>query len=169
MKKLILFFLIAGTTLQGQNVTPTYRHELKLNALNLVLGNPELNYEYLLNSNSGVGFYVNGNIDHNHIWPYTYMAGLNYRLYVGGKYASGFFFEGGVNAIGIEDYDGYKEAERINGWGPSFAIGGKFLIKNTIILEFFGGLGRNFNTHEDRYGYDNPVFPRWGVSVGKRF
>ncbi|HQN56474.1 MAG TPA: DUF3575 domain-containing protein [Saprospiraceae bacterium] len=168
MKKLILFFLLASTTLYGQDASGEYRHEIKLNGLNLVLGNPELDYEYLINSNSGAGLYANANIDRNHIWPFVYMAGAYYRLYLGGKHANGFFFEGGFNAIGFDDTE-FGKNKVSSGWGPSFGIGGKFLIKKTIVMEFFGGLGRNFKATDEYNNYDIPVFPRWGISIGKRF
>jgi hypothetical protein len=172
MQKIILTVLLCmGLTMaNAQDEVKVQRNEIKLNALNLILGNPELTYEYLIDANSGFGIFGNINIDNNRAMNYNYMAGMYYRLYVGGKYASGFFFEGGVTALGVSDYHynypGPDTEEKSNRFGPMVAIGGKFLIKRSIVFEFFGGIGRSmFSSGDDG---DN-AFPRIGISIGKRF
>lgn len=170
MRKLLFFFLILASTLNAQESANNYHHELRLNALNLVLGNPELDYEYLLNENSGAGIYASINVDNNKIFPYNFMAGPYYRLYVGSRYASGFFFEGTLSVIGekVDKYDpntgSYSPYDKI-GFGPSVAIGGKFVIRKSVVFEFFGGIGRNFSADE----FSADAFPRIGISIGKRF
>lgn len=64
MKKLLLLFLLSLSvfTVSAQNATKTAaldgRNEIQLNALYLILGALELNYEYVLNEESGLGVSV---------------------------------------------------------------------------------------------------------------
>lgn len=167
---LLLCFLVSVSCLSAQEKEKVYKHEIKINALNLILGNPEIDYEYLIDANSGFGLYANFNVDKNRIWEFNYMTGLYYRLYVGNRYASGFFFEGGLSAYGLDEYiynypDPSRE-ETKNYFGPNVAIGGKFVINKSIAFEFFGGIGRSIFVSEDDYP---SAFPRIGVSIGKRF
>ena len=163
----LLLLLIISITLNAQDRKP---NELKLNALMLVLGNPEIDYEYLINDNSGIGIAANVNLDNNKLISYNYMVLPYYRLYVGKYSAAGFFFE--INA-GVVSEEVYRYDQILNesvkedkvGFGPGVAIGGKFLIRSNIVLEFFGGLGRNFSADD----YGSYAFPRVGVSIGKRF
>ena len=175
MKKLILLICVAltATLTYAQEDTKLRSNEIKVNALTLVLGNPEISYERLLNENSGLGLSVNFNVANNQLLPYNYMIMPYYRLYVGSKRAAGFFFEGSLAYLSEEVesyvYQGnggysYKISDE-TGFGVGVAIGGKFLIKKSIIFEFFGGLGRNFNANDD----GSYAYPRVGVSIGKRF
>lgn len=175
MKNLCLFvFLFISISLSAQdNGSVELRsHEIKINALTLVLGNPELGYEYLINESSGVGLAVNFNIDNNQLLPFNYMIMPYYRLYVGNKRAAGFFFEGSLAYLSEEVYtynyngnNNYSYTTDETGYGVGVAVGGKFLIKKSIVFEFFGGLGRNFNAND----YGSYAYPRVGVSIGKRF
>ena len=173
MKNLIIFCLcfFSAVIASAQDVSGerTRSHEIKINALNLVLGNPELDYEYLINRNSGVGLSVNINMDKNEILPYNYMVTPFYRLYVGNREAAGFFFEGSLTVleedVSTYNMDGSTTYSKDLGFGPGIAIGAKFLIKSSIVFEFYGGLGRNFSAKE----YGATTFPRLGVVIGKRF
>lgn len=173
MKNIFLFIiLILAVSLNAQEDKSVRirSHEIKLNALMLVLGNPEVDYEYIINDNSAIGIAANVNLDNNKLISYNYMVLPYYRLYVGKYSAAGFFFEinAGVVSEEVSRYDpnsGEVLKEDKVGFGPGVAIGGKFLIKSSIVLEFFGGLGRNFSSDE----YGSYAFPRVGVSVGKRF
>jgi len=173
MKKLVIMagclFIIWTASAQEVSIQKERKHEIKINALNLVLGNPELDYEYLINKNSGVGLSVNVNMDKNEILPYNYMVTPFYRLYVGNRDAAGFFFEGSLTVLeedlSIYNQDGTITYSKDIGFGPGVAIGAKFLIKSSIIFEFYGGVGRNFSARD----YGATTFPRIGVSIGKRF
>ncbi len=169
---MIICVALTATLTHAQEDTKLRSNELKVNALTLVLGNPEISYERLLNENSGLGLSVNFNVDNNQLLPYNYMIMPYYRLYVGSKRAAGFFFEGSLAYLSEEvstyiynGNNGYTDTKDETGFGVGVAIGGKFLIKKSIVFEFFGGLGRNFNaTDNGSYAY-----PRVGVSIGKRF
>lgn len=175
MRKLVFLLMVVATGLNAQDGIKTFRHEIKINTLNLLLGNPDLSYEYLPDSRSGVGFFANINVDKNRLWDYDYMLGPYYRFYTGKKHASGFFIEGGVVVFGErvvtgyyydpETFTGHDIYVKEIGFGPSLAIGGKLIISEATVFEFFGGLGRNFRGTE--HGSD--IFSRFGISFGKRF
>lgn len=171
MRKLVFLFIMLATSLNAQ----VYQNEVKLNVVSLLLGNPDLSYEYLLSDRSGVGIFANVNVDDYRLWDYGFMAGPYYRFYTGKKYASGFFFEGGLTVFGeryAKDYyydpvnnTGYTVFAKEVGFGPSLTIGGKIMMTNTAVFEFFGGIGRNFRTTD----YSSDIFGRFGISIGKRF
>lgn len=170
MKKSLLFLLILfSTALFSQENKKIYNNELKLDALHLIFGNINLSYEFLLNENSGFTVYGEYNLDNNQLWDIQSGFGAAYRLYVGSRYASGFFVEGGVSGYVIDNeyYDEHRYSTSI---GPTIALGGKFMIRQNTVFEFFGGLGRNFLPENDNKYYDyTPVIPRFGVSIGRRF
>lgn len=176
MRYILLILLISlSSILYSQDDARDHKHEIKLNALLVILGNPELNYEYILTRNTGAGLYANVNLDNNKLYPYNYMFGGYYRFYVGKKTANGFFFEAGLAAIGlsVESYyyydqtngNYYYEDEDYHSYGPTITLGGKFPLGNSVLLEFFGGIGRNFSSEE----MVENVFPRIGISIGHRF
>ena len=170
MKYLVVICLVFCTIVINAQDARLKKNELKLNALMLVLGNPEIDYEYLINDNSGIGIAANVNLDNNKLISNNYMVLPYYRLYVGKYSAAGFFFEinAGVVSEEVYRYDpiNFEQTKEDKvGFGPGVAIGGKFLIRSSIVLEFFGGLGRNFSSDE----YGSYAFPRVGVSIGKRF
>ena len=172
MKKLLLLLMVLYVgTVNAQENNKVYKNEISIDALHLVLGNVGLSYEYLINENSGFGLYGEFNVDNNRIWEIDAAYGINYRLYVGSRYASGFFLEGGLGGYATTDYYNSKE-ETTYLLGPTFALGGKFVIRKQLVFQFFGGLGRNFinKKHDNSVYYeDQIIFPRFGVSLGTRF
>jgi hypothetical protein len=172
MKKLLLLFMLVYVgTVNAQESNKVYKNEISIDALHLVLGNVGLSYEYLINENSGFGLYGEFNVDNNRIWEIDAAYGINYRLYVGSRYASGFFLEGGLGGYTTTDYYNSKE-ETTFLLGPTFALGGKFVIRKQLVFQFFGGLGRNFISKDKDnsvYYEDQIIFPRFGVSIGTRF
>jgi len=105
MKKLLLLFMLVYVgTVNAQESNKVYKNEISIDALHLVLGNVGLSYEYLINENSGFGLYGEFNVDNNRIWEIDAAYGINYRLYVGSRYASGFFIEGGLGGFNTSNY-----------------------------------------------------------------
>jgi len=146
------------------------KNELKINLLYGVLGIAEVTYERAIGQDQAVGASVlvgfDDEINYNFsILPY-------YRMYFGGKPATGFFIEGNAGLLNYRedsyfysDNSGYFSVTNKNkmSFGAGLAVGGKFLNKNGLFGEVYAGLGRLFSSqYED-------VYPRAGITLGKRF
>ena len=137
------------------------QNEFKLNIGYSLLGFPEVSYERILGEQSAVGlsaaFAIESDIDEKFSFiPY-------YRLYFGKARAAGFFLEANAAFWSIKDDedDGATNA----GGGVGFAIGGKWVTKSQWSVELVAGAGRNLiNSNQVR-----DVYPRLGVTIGKRF
>ncbi len=148
--------------------------ELNVNILSPIWGNAEINYEHILNTNSGIG--ISGNLNTgNHYYQTNHLLAF-YRLYFGKKLADGFFIESSIGYSSIKDdffcctYKNPKDYRQVNGLGLGIAIGYKKLIKNGVVCQLFAGIGRNFDTVKDTDSYRNGYpFPRAGITLGKRF
>lgn len=99
----------------------------------------------------------------------------HFRFYFGAKKASGFFIEANTAVVSIEEYDYtlnftstsasfINTAKRnVTAFGLGAAAGGKFLTKSGFVGEAYLGLGRLFGNHDDEF------YPRFGITIGKRF
>lgn len=168
MRILITAILICGAIFASAQETSTFpKNEIKTNLLNDLFRIVTLNYERLLNEESGIGLNLaviaiedsDANLT---ISPY-------YRLYFGNKPAAGFYVEGTGTFItyksSIIDGD-----DGITG-GIGLAAGTKLLTKKGWVFEVFGGLTRVF-LDSDIFGNDGGsgfAYPRLGLSIGKRF
>ena len=181
-RTLLVLFLLAlnfnGYSQEAEEITTTQeelfytgKNELKLNALYLLLGFPELSYERVLDEESAIGISVAFSTED--VFDIDFMAIPYYRVYFGDKPAAGFFVEGNAALYAVDNYevtyyDGYSyEEEKTNevGAGLGLAVGTKFMTKSGWVFEVFGGAGRNFLTPEEI----GAVYPRLGLTVGKRF
>ncbi len=152
----------------------TGRNELNINLLTPLWGSIELNYERILNENSSYGIAGNLGISKDY-YNSSFLLGF-YRIYFGKKINNGFFIEANSGFSSIEEgyghidyYSSYQNSystDRYNGLGVGVAIGYKLLAKNGVVCQIFGGLGRNFGSNYDNY---TPIFPRSGITIGKRF
>lgn len=143
-------------------------NEVKVNILYSALGIPEITYERLLNDNSAVGLSVGFSVEKPEDMAYRYGITPYYRMYFGFKKASGFFIEANGILLGhsYDEYDGTGaslSSETQSQFGLGAGVGAKFLSRNGLIGEVYGGLGRVFG--------DNSLgaYPRFGISLGKRF
>ncbi len=172
MKKIFITFVIVliSVNLSAQEES-IKKHEVKINALYLVLGVPEIGYEYLLNDESSVGIDIlfGGRNNDNSLFQFGLTP--HYRFYFGEKKCAGFFAEafGMLNVIESEVYDlngsGLYEYKNETSFALGFSVGGKFVTpRNGFLIEIFGGIGRNFFNNAA-----NEVVPRFGVTFGKRF
>lgn len=150
------------------------KNELKLNVpIAIFCSFPEISYERLLNSDISVGASAGvGFNNDNHPLSWEFMP--YFRWFFGGnskslqKYAAGFFIEVngalmGVNE-GTDSLFGSKNTTDTDtefGAGLGVAIGWKYLSKNNWIGEVLYGAGRDFS--------NDGVYPRIGISIGKRF
>ncbi|MBT8255447.1 MAG: hypothetical protein KJO23_02815 [Bacteroidia bacterium] len=151
---LILSQTSSQSTIEGQN-------EIKINMGYAIAGLPEITYERVIDDGGAVGLSVAFAIDED--IDYSVIAIPYYRLYFGQKRAAGFFVEGNVGVFSEERNDNSSMEEM--GFGPGLAVGGKFLTKTGWVAEIVGGAGRNFLNTD----VISEVFPRLGVSIGKRF
>jgi hypothetical protein len=146
-------------------------NEIKLNLLYLALGLPEISYERLITDNMGVGLSAMAAIEDDQDLRYSFLA--SYRLYFGAKKANGFFIEGNmgvfsereVNYTYVPENDVFYQIEEGNHayFGFGAAAGGKFLTRNGFFGETYLGLGRL--PENSRF----EVYPRIGITIGKRF
>lgn len=181
MKKsfLILALFFTYVTSHAQEETSNVaedKHEVKLNALFMVIGAFEGTYEYLLNEESGVGVSVFLPFDEDIKDGINYYVSPYYRFYFGNKYASGFFLEGfgmlsSINEETVEFVDGFNptytvKEENITDFALGIGLGGKWITKRGLLGEINFGVGRNlFNTSD----YDTDFVGKVGITVGYRF
>lgn len=176
MKKtiLVIFSLLSIGMVSQDTLTKSYpKNEIKLNALYTLFGLPELTYERALNQFSSVGASVfygaarNVNVGLG-VFPF-------YRWYFGHKKpVCGFFLEGNAG-IYTQEVTRYYSDPTIYYWttkkeiqgGLGLGLGGKFEVHKVWTAEILGGLGRNFlNSNNLNY---NEIYPRFGISIGRRF
>ena len=164
MKKLITIFAVFCSTLafsQSEN------NEFKVNILYTAIGMPELSYERLISDNSSVGASVAFSLDKKEDMDLRFSFTPYYRMFFGQKKAAGFFIEANSIIVKYVDTIYYNEStntyETKTGFGLGAAAGAKFLTKNNLIGEVYGGVGRVFG--------DNSLgaYPRFGITLGKRF
>ena len=184
MKKILLiYFCIFSISIFSQDnetsISPKEdRNELKINGFFLILGAVELDYQYLINDESGIGVdlllaFDDENLDINYyVSPY-------YRQYFGKKYASGFFVEafGMLNSVNDYTYDNtYDTATDIYYYGGGYeediidfalgiGTGVKLLTRRGFVVEIDLGIGRNLFKN-DR---DFTIIGKGGINLGYRF
>lgn len=183
MNKILLgLSLILGTfAAQAQENTEKQRKNDILADPILLIAVPLANvsYERLISQNKGIG--VNAMItlsdevdDFKQISPY-------FRYYFGKKYASGFFFEGFIPITMQKDeyynsyydsptntyYYNYSGSKNITTVGLGFGVGGKWVIKDRLVIEASGGIARRFGDFDN---YDiGPVTGKVMGGIGYRF
>jgi hypothetical protein len=154
---------------QAKSLKVSDDNELRINLLMSILGLPELNYERFIADNMGIGLAVAYSLDTPENMSLRSIILPYYRLYFGSKKANGFFIEGNMAIVGQNEIsynsslDGSSSSRTTTNFGFGFAAGEKFLTRNGFIGEVYLGLGRLFG--ESISG----VYPRVGVSLGKRF
>ena len=187
MKKAILIFtfLFSMNAFSQEDFTRVKHHELKANVFNLIVFKTvDVSYEYLLNSESGIGISVLSNLQDSEtdffedgpVYEEKLAITPYYRHYFSGRYAYGFFLE----AFGMynvqEDYDEVYDdfGETIGGVESTsenmafgIAAGGKYASRKGFVFEGYGGLGRNISVSNEDVG--TAIVPRVGISLGFRF
>lgn len=133
-------------------------------------------YERLISQNKGLGVNALIGLDRDsrgfsQFSPY-------FRLYMGKKYASGFFFEGFI-PVTTDETDHYTYYEDVDGYytststikrnttvGVGFGVGGKWVLKNNLVIEASGGIARRFG---NRDYYFEEVTGKIMGGIGYRF
>ncbi|MNK33178.1 hypothetical protein D3C87_516560 [compost metagenome] len=151
-------------------------HELKFNLAYAVAGLLELNYENIIKDDMSIGVAALVGLEKDTKYKFGLMP--NFRIYFGSKKANGFFVEGNMAFVISSEYKydinytysdisysytSYERATNYMNFGMGIAAGGKFLTKSGFVGEIYGGVGRLF-------GDSNvDVYPRAGITIGKRF
>mgnify|MGYP001821653737 CR=1 FL=1 len=170
---LLMFGLVYSINAQDQSLdTDPYlgKHDIKLNAIMLIIGAVEVNYEYLLNEESGVGISAFITYDDERINDVEYYISPYYRYYFGKKYAGGFFLEGfGMYNRTDRDIDFlFRDDEEnvVNDFALGLGLGAKWLTKSGFVGEINYGIGRNlFNSKDSDFNF----VAKFGISLGYRF
>lgn len=167
MNKILLgLSLIFGTfAAQAQENTEKQRKNDILADPILLIAVPLANvsYERFISDNKGIGINAMINLDRNDD-RFTQFSAF-YRMYFGKKYASGFFLEGFIpvttetNDIYSYNYDDvngyfYTSSVRKNNFttvGIGFGVGGKWVMKNNLVIEASGGIARRFGDRDKHY------------------
>lgn len=149
------------------------RNEVKLNLPMAIFGSfPEVSYEHVINSDFSVGGSLGVGLEPEN-YPVRFSVTPYARWFFGGssknlqKYGAGFFIEAN-GAIMSRDTDYFDSTtgmwdERSNdfGAGLGLAFGWKYLSQNNWVGEVYFGGGRDFA--------GDAGYPRFGLSIGKRF
>ena len=163
-----LLFFISLALFAQENNEPA-KNEIKLNAVYLIAGIPEIGYEYFMNEESSLGIDLLFAIDDSDI---RFATTPYYRLYFGKKPNTGFFAEGfgmlniseSYELLYFNNLDVVEESVNETDFALGVAIGGKFITTKGLTFEFYGGIGRNlFNENSIE------TVPRFGLTFGKRF
>tara|TARA_B100000795_G_C22779348_1_gene431488 strand:- start:627 stop:1100 length:474 start_codon:yes stop_codon:yes gene_type:complete len=157
MKKYILLFtLFVGSLGFAQQ-------EIKIDIADaLVIRSLEFSYEKYLTDESSIGISALFNLAKEDVtfrYNENMMITPYYRHYFTTNEQWNFFGEGfmGVNS---GNYRGTKYTDGALG----LAIGTKYIASGGLVIDFYGGLGRNL------FGSNSPVLvPRAGLNIGWRF
>lgn len=166
MKKIILLFTVFVSSFTFS------QKEIKLDIADaLIIRSLEFSYESYINEESSFGISALFNLAKQDIdfrYNENFMITPYYRHYFTSAYNWNFFGEGflGINS-------GKKEADSDNNpdvydlkytdAALGIAVGTKYVAKGGLVLDIYGGLGRNL------FGSDSPVLvPRIGFNIGWR-
>jgi hypothetical protein len=143
------------------------KNEIKFNLPYIIAGLPEVNYERIIDSTRAVGIAVAFAFDKPDDIETRFRIIPYYRKYFRQQRtnAAGFFVEGNLAVINKTQWISYETSVEENNtyFGVGAAVGYKFLNKNNITAEAFGGLGLELDCCDDMF------YPRVGVTIGKRF
>lgn len=154
------------------------QNELKVNLpMTIFASYPEISYERILNTDISVGASLGGSLNADR-YPFKFAFTPYFRWFFGGNNKSldragcGFFIETNASVYNQDmaefSYSGSNDVshrESKMGAGMGLAIGWKYLSNNNWVGEVYGGGGRNFIKND----YDVQAYPRFGISIGKRF
>ena len=139
-----------------------------------------VSYERILSQDIGVGVNAMIVLNNNDVDDFKQVSPY-FRYYLGNKYASGFFFEGFIPVTWQKDYVynnyhdsptntyyyGYSTEKTVTTVGVGFGVGGKWVIKDRLVIEASGGIARRFGDF-DKYDV-GPVTGKIMGGVGYRF
>ena len=165
MKKSLLIFTLFVSTITFS------QREFKLDIADaLIIKNLDFSYENYINEESSFGISAQFNLakqEANFRYNENMMITPYYRHYFTTEYNWNFFGEGffGINSgkkESIKD-SGIYDLEYTDG-ALGVAVGTKYIANGGLVIDLYGGLGRNL------FGSESPVIvPRIGFNIGWRF
>lgn len=183
MRKLypLLAILLFPNTFFGQDQISDDidKHELKLNATNLIIFSYlDGAYEHLINEESSFGVNLLFSFSDDEILDEyrTFSITPYYRQYFSRKYAKGFFVEGfgmlnsGDAFVGPAIFDAngnvtYEGEENYTDFALGVSVGGKFVTPRGFVVDLYLGIGRNLLNTD----FSPELVGRGGVTLGYRF
>ena len=179
----LLVLLMPGLRAQVNSTAVSGKNEFKLNLLYLIEGTAEVTYEHLAGERLGLGvssyavLRKGGMKFFGDTHPWNFSIHPFGRLYFGKPRGKGFFLEAnlmiGADTQALAD-TGYRENTEW-GFGFGMAYGGKWVLGNNWIAEVYVGVGYtnlwDIPDEASLFGdlFDLWVYPRFGVTLGKRF
>lgn len=182
MKRLLLSFsLFFGLfSAQAQETEKQRKNDVLADPI-LLIAVPMANvsYERLLSENKGLGINAMIKLDPED-GRFSQFSAF-YRMYFGKKYASGFFLEGfipvttesnDIYSYNYDDINGYYYTSSVTKGnfttvGIGFGVGGKWVMKNNLVIEASGGIARRFGDRDKHY-FDEVIGKIMG-GIGYRF
>lgn len=182
MKRLLLSFsLFFGLfSAQAQETEKQRKNDVLADPI-LLIAVPMANvsYERLLSENKGLGINAMIKLDPED-GRFSQFSAF-YRMYFGKKYASGFFLEGfipvttesnDIYSYNYDDINGYYYTSSVTKGnfttaGIGFGVGGKWVMKNNLVIEASGGIARRFGNRDKHY-FDEVTGKIMG-GIGYRF
>jgi len=156
MKKVLLVVVVVFCTCHVVFAQETGKNEVKLNLLSTAAFlYPEVTYERLLARDMGLG--VSTAISLKGSSYYIFQLTPYFRGYFGKNPHANFFIEANMALTGIRSA---KQQRHVADFGVGVAAGWRYLSSSGLVGEVYMGGGR---TIDDRF------YPRFGVSIGKRF
>ncbi|MDR2362474.1 MAG: hypothetical protein LBD91_07070 [Prevotellaceae bacterium] len=130
----------------------------------------DVHYEYLINDENAIG--ASAQVSFNDYYFIPYQALGFYRFYFGKKPAAGFFIDLNASVYVFKKSSDLLESSddvfltrsrsesEFNG-GLGVSIGVKYLTKRNVVVEMIYGFGRSI--------FNENFYPRFGITIGKRF
>ncbi len=177
MKKTIvtsLLFLTASILFAQQKDTSFFnkRNEIKVNLpVSIFAEFMDVSYERVLQEDISIGASLGCSLSNGGYAGLKYQIAPYFRWFFGGssesarKYAAGFFIEANSSVFSRNDHKVYIDDKLVKdskfGAGLGIGIGWKYVSKNNWCGEISFGGGRDF--------LNDGGYPRFGISIGKRF
>lgn len=178
-----MFLLVPFLRAQVNSATEENNNELKLNLLYLVEGTAEVTYERLVGERLGFGLSSYAVLKEGGMkffgerYPWNFSMHPFARLYFGKSAGRGFFLEANL-MVGADTQalaeTGYREDTEW-GFGFGMAYGGKWVFGRNWLAEVCIGVGYTdlWDTPDEGTLFDDLfdfwVYPRFGLTIGKRF
>lgn len=184
MRKILLLFFALHLVFAGYSQSSTItsesdsrKNDIFLDPFVLIVG-PIFNasYERIITDDQGIGLNVLAGLG---AMDEFFQASPYFRMYFGEKRAQGFFLEGFVPVTSSKEdvYEGGAYDENGNWYYPpsslqrsttvglGFGLGGKWILKRSILVELSGGIGRRFFGSD----LDENITGKWMIGLGYRF
>ena len=170
MKKVFIIFIALFISASAFSQEDFPRNEIRVNLFpSLVFLFPEITYERILNENFSVGVSAGVSTLERPILRDFNIVPFG-RLYFGERPARGLFIEanaaifapGGGIGCGCGVYEPFSRFSKVY-FGAGLGAGGKLVTRNNWVWEAMIGLGRGSGEGMAA------SYPRWGISLGRRF